>query len=209
MININPSDIKGPLSRYQATRLEKDDFSQLIESINKALETPLDNTVLLPLLDALWPTISAEFEKAVSSYAVSTPEISPKESMNAPLEEILQLLRKQNALLSNPEELLPAKYFEYLQENVLLSSKRGSSIVQMFFEYIEKVIRALERCDNYDLHVFTAISFDEIFYVLESYIRQAFSSRMTERYFRRLRELRAHYEYILRNNNENVPVSVP
>ena len=29
MINIKPSDIKGPLSRYQATRFEKQDFFQL------------------------------------------------------------------------------------------------------------------------------------------------------------------------------------
>ena len=26
MINVKPSDIKGPLSRYQATKFEKDDF---------------------------------------------------------------------------------------------------------------------------------------------------------------------------------------
>ncbi len=35
MIDIKPSDIRGPLSRYQAAKFEKDDFYQLICSINK------------------------------------------------------------------------------------------------------------------------------------------------------------------------------
>lgn len=208
MININPSDIKGPLSRYQATRFEKDDFSQLIESINKALETPLDDAVLFPLLDALWPTISAEFEKAVSSCVVSPPKISKKESMDAPLEEILQLLRKQNALLSNPEELLPAKYFEYLQKNVLVNTKYDISIVPMLFDYIENIIRALERCNEYDLRVFIVTRFDEIFNILYIYIHQGSSSRNRGRYLARLSDLHAHYEYTLRDISEKVPIPV-
>ena len=40
MVNIKPSDIKGPLSRYQLPDLKEQTF-QLIESINKALDTPL------------------------------------------------------------------------------------------------------------------------------------------------------------------------
>lgn len=31
MININPSDIKYPLSRYQATKIDHDDFYQLVK----------------------------------------------------------------------------------------------------------------------------------------------------------------------------------
>lgn len=208
MININPSDIKGPLSRYQATRFEKDDFSQLIESINKALETPLDNTVLFPLLDALWPTISAEFEKAVSNCVISPPKVSKKESIDAPLEEILQLLRKQNTLLSNPEELLPAGYFEYLQKNVLVDAKRSTPIVPMLLDYIGNILRDLERCNDYDLRAFTVIHFDEIFYIVNSCIHQNFSSKIAERYYMRLRDLHEHYRYILGSINENVPVPV-
>ena len=45
MVNIKPSDIKGPLSRYQATKFEKNDFFQLISAINKALETPLEHNI--------------------------------------------------------------------------------------------------------------------------------------------------------------------
>ena len=54
MVNIKPSDIKGPLSRYQATRLERADFFQLIEPINKALDTPLDSKVLENTFNAMW-----------------------------------------------------------------------------------------------------------------------------------------------------------
>lgn len=57
MVNIKPSDIKGPLSRYQATRFEKADFFQLIESINKALDTPLDSKVLENTFNAMWDSL--------------------------------------------------------------------------------------------------------------------------------------------------------
>lgn len=209
MVNINPSDIKGPLSRYQATRLEKDDFAQLIKSINKALETPLDDTVLLPLLDALWPTISTEFEKAVSSCAALVSKAVKKEPKNDPLEEILQLLRKQNAILSNPEELLPVGYFEYLQKNILADTKRSVSVIPAMLSYIENVIERMERHDAYDLGVLETVHFDEIFQVLDSYIHQSFNSRTAERYYMRLMDLHEHYAYVFRNINKNAPVPVP
>lgn len=46
MININPSDIKGPLSRYQATKIERDDFYRLIQSINSASDSSLPENIL-------------------------------------------------------------------------------------------------------------------------------------------------------------------
>lgn len=208
MIDINPSDIKGPLSRYQATRLEKDDFSQLIESINKALDIPLDHDIIDPLLDALWPTISTEFEKAKSSYAISVPNTVKKEPSNAPLEEILQLLRKQHALLSSPQELLPAEYFEYLQKNVLSDTRRNESIVPELLRYIENIIMSMEQYSNYDLNALASVRFDEIFYILDSYIHRNYSSRTAERYIRRLRDLHNHYDYILKSINENTHVRV-
>lgn len=57
MVNIKPSDIKGPLSRYQATKFEKSDFFQLISSINKALETPLDPSILQNTFDTMWSAL--------------------------------------------------------------------------------------------------------------------------------------------------------
>ena len=57
---IKPSDIKGPLSRYQATRFEKQDFFQLLKSINSALDSPLELTILQNAFEAMWATLDAE-----------------------------------------------------------------------------------------------------------------------------------------------------
>ena len=207
MININPSDIKGPLARYQATRLEKDDFSQLIESINKSLETPLDNTVLMPLLDALWPTISAEFEKAKNACPDQNPKPIKKELSNEPLEEILQLLRKQHTLLSSPEDLLPIGYFEYLHKNVLSESRRNENILPILLRYIEHVVENMERYNANELSVISSIRFDEIFYILDTYIHRNYSARSADRYIVKLRDLNEHYDFILKNSRDTVDTS--
>lgn len=119
MVNVKPSDIKGPISRYQATKFEKDDFFQLISSINKVLENPLDNLVLQNTFNAMWALIENEALPIIEKY--SKPMKSRKSDNDifdtAPLEEILQILRQQSAILSNPEKLLPFDYLEYIQRN--------------------------------------------------------------------------------------------
>lgn len=69
MINIKPSDIKGPLSRYQATKLEKDDFLQLITSINNTLETPLDSKILQNAFNAMWASLEKEANVIIEQYS--------------------------------------------------------------------------------------------------------------------------------------------
>ena len=46
MVNIKPSEIQGPLKRYQATKLEKSDMFQLITDINSSTEPPLSSLLL-------------------------------------------------------------------------------------------------------------------------------------------------------------------
>ena len=65
MVNIKPSDIKGPLARYQSTKLEKTDFFQLINNINALQEKPLDASVLQNIFDSLWDKMESEFARAV------------------------------------------------------------------------------------------------------------------------------------------------
>ena len=137
MINIKPSDIKGPLSRYQATKFEKNDFFQLITSINNALETPLEVFVLQNIFNVMWASLEKEANAIIEKY----PEKNNKKSnmsegkeQNEPIEEMLQLLRKQNTMLSNPDLILPMDYVERIfkksnesrQNLVALGSVPGS-----------------------------------------------------------------------------------
>lgn len=69
MIDIKPSDIKGLLSRYQATKFEKDDVYQLICSINKTLEVPLDNNILKNAFEAMWTAMETEINNITNQFA--------------------------------------------------------------------------------------------------------------------------------------------
>ncbi|MCI8594127.1 MAG: toll/interleukin-1 receptor domain-containing protein [Oscillospiraceae bacterium] len=117
MINIKPSDIQGPLKRYQATKFEKDDVYHLISDINDTAENPLSSDVLNSTFSAIWDKM---YEEIKSSIDVYTPKdfreaFEKKVESVEVIEEILQLVRKQNTLLNSPEQLLPPSYFEYLQ----------------------------------------------------------------------------------------------
>lgn len=151
MIDIKPSDIRGPLSRYQATKFEKDDFYQLILSINKTLEAPLDDKILENAFDAMWPALEKEACDLIDQFAQKSNKakksIGFEQTENAPLEEILQLLRKQNSVLSSPENLLPIDYMEHIQSRILERRRElyveddmlGEEIVEYFRTVISRI----------------------------------------------------------------------
>lgn len=148
MIDIKPSDIRGPLSRYQATKFEKDDFYQLVLSINKTLEAPLDDKILENAFKAMWSALETEASQIMSQFAIKNNKqgksIVSEQSENAPLEEILQLLRKQNSILSSPEALLPIEYMEHIQ--TLIMEQRREVYVEsgMLCEEILRYFRMVE-----------------------------------------------------------------
>lgn len=118
MVNIKTSEIQGPLKRYQATKLEKEDMWQLISDINKATDTPLEPTVLEATFTAIWDKMYLEIRRIVSDYKPNreVKDDNRKIENSEAIEEILQLVRKQNVLLSSPEQLLPPAYYAELQQ---------------------------------------------------------------------------------------------
>lgn len=118
MVDIKTSDIQGPLKRYQATKLEKDDMLQLITDINKATDSPLDESILNSTFNAIWEKMYIEIEGIIKDFTpkAKSRNVEVKIENNEAIEEILQLLRKQNILLSSPEQLLPPQYIAELQQ---------------------------------------------------------------------------------------------
>lgn len=107
MININPSDIKGPLSRYQATKMERDDFYRLIQSINNASDSSLPDNILSGTFDGLWERFKNDYDNLLEQFKDTvTPPATPVTPQIEILEEILQLVRKQSTILANSDETL-------------------------------------------------------------------------------------------------------
>ena len=114
-MNINFSDIKGPLKAFQATKFEKSDIFKLLKTINGLQEKPLGEEKLKNSFEAFWPQFQLKIEKIKKE---TTSEFEDKKSskinVSGTVDEILQIVRSQNALINNPEKLLPAEYIEYV-----------------------------------------------------------------------------------------------
>lgn len=146
MVNIKPSDMKGPISRYQATKIEKEDFFKLLVSINIALERPLETEILKNTFDIMWDKFEKEIIDVISrNVKAETSEKSNKKLEEENLvEEILQILRQNNAILSNPNKLIPVDYWEYVQKRLnnggKISSVDKETLFIDLFMYIEYVL---------------------------------------------------------------------
>lgn len=99
MIDLNPSDIIGPLSRFQATALEEKEIHKLVNDINKTIEHPLTRDRINRLFNKFWPDFNEKVIKIKESFK-SSIEVKVKDVNKEILEEILLLSRKQNTLLS-------------------------------------------------------------------------------------------------------------
>lgn len=147
MVNINPSDIKGPLSSFQTTKLEQQDFLHLIQDINKYLDSPIDEIRLRTTFDGLWSNIRLELREVIQSSLPSTKNsrrVNEKSNTEA-IEEILQLVRKQNSLLTSPETLFPREYLEYFLGN---SRTDSNDLVKNLLSYLEFVQNRLRKSDD-------------------------------------------------------------
>ncbi len=146
MININPSDIKGPLSRYQATKLEKEDFFHLIQNINNNSDSSIEEMRLKTTFDGLWSNIEEELTSIIKSTSSSTKsgkKVNERTNSEA-IEEILQVVRKQYSILSSPELLLPREYIEYVVENTLPTS---TELIKELLSYLDFLYDRLRDSD--------------------------------------------------------------
>lgn len=105
-VDMNITDIKGPLSRFQSTKLEKDDMYKLLESINTSISKPLDKKILEASFKAFWPVFEGKITSIIKT--AKDDSIVKNQKINVPeaVEEILQLVRNQNVILNSTSTLM-------------------------------------------------------------------------------------------------------
>jgi hypothetical protein len=57
MFGLEPGDLSGPLSQFQATRYEKEDVRRLVHSMNASCPSPVSEIQLDQTFDACWPRL--------------------------------------------------------------------------------------------------------------------------------------------------------
>lgn len=133
LFNIAPSDVQGPLSNFQATKFEKEDFRKLLLDINeKQGENGRDIETLNELFNGLWPKVKAMIEDILSS-SDDKDKKAKKRSQSDILEEVLENIRNLSRMAKPVEE--------NVSTNLLTSSNESSGTGRMAFqEIVDRVI---------------------------------------------------------------------
>lgn len=113
LVGVKPSELPGPLTQFNATAHEKDDFKKLIKSINASSGVEaVDPDLLDRSVETCWPKIDEELRDATELQQNS--QITEKntgsgninglfENIDPILQELLVLARSQQKILSDPE----------------------------------------------------------------------------------------------------------
>lgn len=203
MLNIKTSDIQGPLKRYQATKFEKDDFFQLVDDINKVTANPISKSVLETAFNAIWDSMYNSMSTIISTYKSETRK--SEDLKGEPIEEILQLLRKQNVLLSSPEQLLSPSYLRSIINESKDRDRYGSEelIDRLMLELNRIVQGIIAKLPTDKFNVMTYEYVDELMKLLQYYSRRV--SNRTRSYYLQTRDMFSDYtkrNLIQSNNND-------
>jgi hypothetical protein len=139
LFQVERTAITGPLLQFQSTLLEADDVRKLIKSLNAALgEHALEEARLDEIFEVWWPKL----EETLGSIAGSQPQAPTKSrSESELLTEVLELVRSQQQLLSQPDNFLPPGYLR----SILGEGKSDGAIHPRAIEDLEKGWRQLVR----------------------------------------------------------------
>lgn len=99
LFGLELSDLSGPISQFQAQKVDEGGVLEVVKSINKVAEKPTSSTIVDQLVPALWPRLQQSLE--------AIPEVAPKEkhkrSQNDILEELVTGVRNVNTRIRELE----------------------------------------------------------------------------------------------------------
>lgn len=96
MLGVSPSDIKGPLSRFQNTKFERADFFKLIQAINDSTERPLLPNTFKKIFDIMWPELEKEVKLISKKYENIPTKEDVQMSDHDAIQEILRIIREKS-----------------------------------------------------------------------------------------------------------------
>ncbi|MCX8517150.1 MAG: toll/interleukin-1 receptor domain-containing protein [Rhodoferax sp.] len=142
LFDVEPADVKGPLTSFQGTRFAREDFKRLFVGINSvAAENRLDPAVLDTVFDMWWPKL----EQAVEAILKAGDKGSKKERRTERdiLEELLELSRMNAARITRPRvsERAVMEMVEALDELHFILRHENGEIGLQVLKRIERPLR--------------------------------------------------------------------
>jgi len=143
LFELEPAEVKGPLTSFQGTRFNREDFKRLLTVINAAGgDSRLEPGVLDSVFEMWWPKLELEVSDILrSSKNVPAKHRRPERDI---LEEILELTRMSahRNLRRMPERSL-YELVEALDELEFLARHENSELAQRLWRKLERPIRNL------------------------------------------------------------------
>ena len=159
LFNLEPSDVTGPLTEFQATKFSKSDVKKLITTINNTdSQSQLEPDVLNSVFDMWWPKLEEKVKAIIKEEKnVVTPK---KRSDRDLLEEILDLSRlnvKRNPSRVQRNSNAIAYIIDKINEiRELTFMEYGDDRIMAIFESIDPAIQDLcleiNRPDLYEMY---------------------------------------------------------
>lgn len=107
LVDLEPTELSGPLTQFQCQKLDKDGMWSVIDSLNRKLDAPIPNDRLRKSFEVFWPDLNAARERLLAkeaARATGNPQASKAGDATATsnaLEQILSRLTSLETLLAS------------------------------------------------------------------------------------------------------------
>nr|WP_319390454.1 toll/interleukin-1 receptor domain-containing protein [uncultured Cohaesibacter sp.] len=108
LFGLELSDLSGPLSQFQAQKVEMEGLMEVVRAINNVADGAVSDAIVSRSVPALWPTLQTELDKILSTQ----PEEKHMRPQHEILEELVSGVRGLNARMRDfdPEMLERERY---------------------------------------------------------------------------------------------------
>jgi hypothetical protein len=105
--DVEKGQIKNPLGQFQAQHFSEDDVFHTVESINRALGSPLSESRLVSAFRLAWSDLITKIENLRTEQSQQTFIEEDKRSTEDMLDEVIVAIREQSSLIRNIEKPVP------------------------------------------------------------------------------------------------------
>ncbi len=100
LLDVEVSEIAGPLSQFQAKKADKASTLEMVQDINKRLTSPLDGVPLSKRCDALWPDLESSLNEIPKDQEQDRVPTRPEPEI---LEELVGRVRAMDSRFADVE----------------------------------------------------------------------------------------------------------
>lgn len=143
LFDIEPAEVKGPLTSFQSTRFSRDDFKRLISTINNtAGDAKLEVNVLENVFNMWWPKLEKNVKDILQSHVKQAN--GERRSERDMLEEILALSRMNASRQNHPSRISGKAMMELMDmvDELIFMTERYCP-ENMRFHLMQKIERPL------------------------------------------------------------------